>query len=157
MGKYKKAHIWDKKAILFHPIKKTKDEWSKQQLHLNKGKHSPLPYYDHAKLLGVTFSPNCTFQYYFGEVLKKAKSRVSHLYRFTGKIPPEILHRVYKVAVEPIVLYGYKVLYENYTIMKQKKLLNLNWNAIKIAYNLPRLFSTNFLTKTIHFYNNLNS
>ena len=70
--------------------------------------------------------------------MKKANARVSSLYRFTGKIPPETLHRVYKVAVEPIVLYGSEVLYENYTIMEQKKLLSLNWNAIKIAYNLPR-------------------
>ena len=70
--------------------------------------------------------------------MKKANARVSSLYRFTGKILPETLHRVYKVAVEPIVLYGSEVLYENYTIMEQKKLLSLNWNAVKIAYNLPR-------------------
>ena len=58
--------------------------------------------------------------------MKKANARVSSLYRFTGKIPPETLHRVYKVAVEPIVLYGSEVLYKNYTTMEQKKLLSLN-------------------------------
>ena len=31
-----------------------------------------------------------------------------------------------------------EVLYENYTVIEQKKLLNLSWNAIQIAYNLPR-------------------
>ena len=30
------------------------------------------------------------------------------------------------------------MLYENYTVIEQNKLLNLNWNAIKMAYNLPR-------------------
>ena len=59
------------KVILFHPDKKVRDIWSKQQLHLNEGKHSPLPYNEHAKLLGVTFSTNCTYQQHFRKVLKR--------------------------------------------------------------------------------------
>ena len=106
------------KAILFHPSSEVRKKWSDKKIHLNEGKDSPLPHYDHAKLLGITFSANCTFQQHMGEVIKKANARVSHLYRITGKIPPNVLHRVYKVAIEPIVLYRSEVLYENYTVIE---------------------------------------
>ena len=56
------------------------------------------------------------------------------LHRFTGVVPGDTLYKAYKVAIEPIALYGTEVIYENFTL----KNITI-WNSLLLNYptNFP--------------------
>ena len=69
----------------------------------------------HAKLLGITFSENGTFHKHITDVSRKSFARIKQLYKFTGTVKGDTLYKVYRAAIEPIVLYGTEVIHENLT------------------------------------------
>ena len=140
---------WTKlKRIKFEPSKtnilavsrkpETRREIKKSPLYLDKNKKDKLQYTEHTKLLGITFSETGTFHKHFGQKLKICYARIKQLHRFTGHVQGDILYKVYRTAIEPIILYGTEVLYENLTCNVSKKLIALEITAIKMAYRLPR-------------------
>jgi len=60
------------------------------------------------------------------------------MYRFRGYVKSEVLYKVYKTAIEPIMLYGTEVIYENLTEINLKKLLAVEYFAIKTSYCMKR-------------------
>ena len=140
---------WTKlKRIKFEPSKTnilavsrkpgTRREIKKSPLYLDKNKKDKLQYTEHTKLLGITFSETGTFHKHFGQKLKTCYSRIKQLHRFAGHVQGDTLYKVYRTAIEPIILYGTEVLYENLTCNLSKKLIALEITAIKMAYRLPR-------------------
>ena len=136
------------KRIKFEPTKtnilaiskkpETRREIKKHTLFLDKEKTEKLKYTEHAKLLGITFSETGTFHKHFGEKLKTCYARIKQLHRFVGYVQGDTLYKVYRTAIEPIILYGTEVLYENLSCNLSKKLIALEITAIKMAYGLPR-------------------
>ncbi len=136
------------KRIKFEPTKtnilaiskkpETRREIKKHTLFLDKEKTEKLKYAEHAKLLGITFSETGTFHKHFGEKLKTCYARIKQLHRFVGFVQGDTLYKVYRTAIEPIILYGTEVLYENLSCNLSKKLIALEITAIKMAYGLPR-------------------
>ena len=55
-----------------------------------------------------------------------------------GTVKGDTLYKVYRAAIEPIVLYGTEVIYEKLTCATLKKLIALEIAAIKIAYKLEK-------------------
>ena len=60
------------------------------------------------------------------------------LSRFAGVVPGPTLYKAYRVAIEPIALYGTEVIYENLSTITLKKFNHLEFTAIKTSYKLPR-------------------
>jgi len=140
---------WTKlKRIKFEPSKtnvlaiSSKPEIRKKiketQFYLDKQKKEPLNYANHAKLLGLKFSETGTFHKHIGEKLNTCYGRIKQLYRFAGYVNGDTLYKVYRTAIEPIILYGTEVIYENLSCNLLKKLIALEITAIKTAYGLPR-------------------
>ena len=60
------------------------------------------------------------------------------LSRFAGVVPGPTLYKAYRVAIEPIALYGTEVIYENLSTKTLKKFNHLEFTAIKTSYKPPR-------------------
>ena len=126
-----------KTAVLAcHRDKKVRDKLKGQQLYLDQEKTEKLQWVPHAKFLGITFSENCTFHEHWRVMMSKCKSRINVLWRFKGKIPGKTLYRVYKAAIEPLLTYGSEVLFETLSDVVTKRLLSIEFQAIRLAYNL---------------------
>ena len=126
------------KILACHQERKKREELKTHDLFLDRDRKEKLGWDKHAVFLGVTFSENCTFNKHWEEQIKKAGARVSTLWRFRGKVSGGTLYKVYKRAIEPIVTYASEVLYDSLTDIDLKKLLSLEFRAIRMAYNLPR-------------------
>ena len=126
------------KVLACHQDRKKREEIKEQDLYLDRDKKEKLGWDKHAVFLGVTFSENCTFNKHWDDQIKKAGTRISTLWRFRGKVSGETLYKVYKRAIEPIVTYASEVLYDSMSDIDLKKLLTLEFRAIRLAYNLPR-------------------
>ena len=107
-------------------------------LFLDEEKSQPLTYTKHAKFLGVTFSNTGTSHHHNNQSLGKFHSRIRMLKRFAGTVNPSTLYKAYRTAIEPIALYGTKVLYENLSVKVLKSFNHLEFIAIKTSYQLPR-------------------
>ena len=122
-----------------HPSPRKRRDLKAHTIFLDRECKENLTWVPHAVFLGVTFSENCTFQRHWDVQLRKCHARLSTIIRFKGKVKPNILYRVYKVAIEPIVTYASEVLYDSLSDIDLKRLLALEFRAIRIAYNLqPR-------------------
>ena len=60
------------------------------------------------------------------------------LHRFAGVVSGDTLYKAYRVAIEPIALYGMEIIYKNLTDIVLKKYNHLEFSAIKVSYQLPR-------------------
>ena len=107
-------------------------------IYLNRDKTEPLQWVPHAKLLGLTFSETGTFHHHLKIVSGKCMARLRNLWRFSGYVPGPTLMKVYRAAIEPILLYGLEVIFETLTPIVQKRLLAIEYAAIRIAYKLDR-------------------
>ena len=65
-------------------------------------------------------------------------ARIRNLWRFAGYVPGPTLMKVYRTAIEPILLYETEVIYEILSPIVQKRLLAVEYAAIRIAYKLDR-------------------
>ena len=119
-----------------HPTPRKREEMKSHTIYLDRECREGLTWVPHAVFLGVTFSENCTFQRHWDVQLKKCHARLSTIMRFKGKVKPNILYRVYKAAIEPIVTYASEVLFDSLSDIDLKRLLALEFRAIRIAYNL---------------------
>ena len=124
------------KLLACHPVPKKRKEMKSYTIFLDREAKEALVWEPHAVFLGVTFSENCTFQKHWDVQLKKCHARLSTITRFKGKVRPSTLYKVYKAAVEPIVTYASEVLYDSLSDIDLKRLLALEFRAIRIAYNL---------------------
>ena len=104
----------------------------------NRGCKDELKYTNHAKLLDITFSETGTFHKHISDKLKTCYSRVKQLYRFSTDVKGDTLYKVHRSCIEPIILYGSEVLYENFSCNTIKKLNALEFTAIKTCYGLNR-------------------
>ena len=126
-----------KTAVLAcHRDKKIRDQLKDRQLYLDQEGKEKLQWVPHAKFLGITFSENCTFHEHWRIMMAKCKSRINVLWRFKGKIPGKTLYRVYKAAIEPLLTYGSEVLFETLSDVVTKRLLSIEFQAVRLAYNL---------------------
>ena len=127
-----------KQVLAIHRDPKIRNQIKEQILYPDKEKTQPLAYTNHAKLLGVTFSEQGTFHKHIQSVLNKCHGRTKMLSRFAGVVPGPTLYKAYRVAIEPIALYGTEVIYENLSTITLKKFNHLEFTAIKTSYKLPR-------------------
>ena len=126
-----------KTAVLAcHRDRKVRNKLKEHQLFLDQERTEKLQLVQHAKFLGITFSENCTFHEHWRTIMSKCKSRINVLWRFKGKIPGKTLYRVYKAAIEPLMTYGSEVLFETLSDAVTKRLLSVEFHAIRLAYNL---------------------
>jgi len=109
-----------------------------KQLYLNRNKTEPIQWEKKGRFLGVIFSENCTFNDHIKDVTTRAANRIKRMYRFKGYVKGEVLYKVYKTAIEPIMLYGTEVIYENLTEINLKKLLAIEYFAIKTSYGIKK-------------------
>ena len=65
-------------------------------------------------------------------------ARIRNLWRFAGYVPGPTLMKVYRTAIEPILLYGTEVIYETLSPILQKRRLAAEFAAIRVAYKLDR-------------------
>ena len=107
-------------------------------IYLNRDNTEPLQWVPHAKLLGLTFSETGTFHHHFKISIGKCMARIRNLWRFAGYVPGPNLMQVYRTAIEPILLYGTEVIYETLSPIVLKKLLAVEYAAIRVAYKLDR-------------------
>ena len=129
----KKTH-----ALAIHRNPSIRKQLKENTLYLDRHQQQPLHWTPHAKLLGITFSENGTFHKHITDVSRKSFARIKQLYKFAGTVKGDTLYKVYRAAIEPIVLYGTEVIYENLTCATLKKLIALEIAAIKIAYKLEK-------------------
>ena len=95
-------------------------------------------------------SENGTFHKHINEAIKKSTARIKQLYKFAGTLKSHTLYKVYRSAIEPIVLYGTEVLYENLTCSTLKKLITMELAAIKITHQLQKRTPTIDCLNHIH-------
>ena len=60
------------------------------------------------------------------------------LWRFNKVISSDKLYNVYKAAIEPILMYGTEEFYESINKVLAKKLLSVEFNAIRCCYRLRK-------------------
>jgi len=125
-------------AIACHPREQIRRQMKQRRLYLNRDKTEPIQWEKKGRFLGVIFAENCTFNEHIRDITNRAVNRIKRLYRFRGYVKGETLYKVYKVAVEPLMLYGTEVLYENLTDINLKKLLAVEMFAIKTSYGMKR-------------------
>ena len=126
------------KVLACHQDKKKREEIKTHKLYLDREKTEVLSWDKNAVFLGVTFSEDCKFTSHWDGQIKKASARINTLWRFRGTVSGTTLYKVYKRAIEPIVTYASEVLYDSLTDIDLKKLLALEFKAIRLAYGLSR-------------------
>ena len=129
-------------VLVVHVSPAVRKDIKKTPIYLDRNKQEQFNYTKHANLLGITFSETETFHKHINKVLKITHGRLKQTYRFAGHIKGDTLYKVYITTIEPIVMYGTEVLYENFTCNTVKKLNALEFTAIKVAYRLPRQIPT---------------
>jgi hypothetical protein len=125
-------------ALACHPREQIRRGMKQKQLYLNRNKTEPIQWEKKGRFLGVIFSENCTFNDHIKDVTTRAANRIKRMYRFKGYVKGEVLYKVYKTAIEPIMLYGTEVIYENLTEINLKKLLAIEYFAIKTSYGIKK-------------------
>ena len=125
-------------VLAIHRNPKIRKEIKQHPIYLNRGCKDELKYTNHAKLLGITFSETGTFHKHISDKLKTCYGRVKQLYRFSKDVNGNTLYKVYRSCIEPIILYGSEVLYENFSCNTIKKLNALEFTAIKTCFGLNR-------------------
>jgi len=138
-------------ALACHPREQTRRKMKMRQLYLNRDKSEPIQWEHKGRFLGVIFAENCTFNEHIRDVTQRAVNRIKRMYRFQGKVKGETMYKVYKTAIEPIMLYGTEVLYENLTEINLKKFLAVEMFAIKVSYTMKKHES---ITKCLKFIEN---
>ena len=106
----KKTH-----ALAIHRNPAIRKRIKENTLYLDRLQQQPLHWAQHAKLLGIKFSENGTFHKHLAEATRKSFARIKQLYKFAGTVKGDTLYKVYRATIEPIVLYGTEVIYENLT------------------------------------------
>lgn len=99
-------------ALACHRDPRTRREMKAITLYLNRDNTEPIKWKQHARFLGVTFSYTGNFHQHFKMAIKKCHSRIKAIWIFKGKVPGDTMYRVYKTAIEPILLYGTEVMYK---------------------------------------------
>ena len=136
----KRIKFEPKKTYLLgcHRDLKKRKEIKTHTIYLNRDNTEPLNWVPHAKLLGLTFSETGTFHHHLKQATGKCMSRIRNLWRFSGYVPGPTLMKVYRTAIEPILLYATEVIYETLTPIVLKRLLAVEYAAIRIAFKLDR-------------------
>ena len=125
-------------ALACHKKAGPREAMRRHVLYLDRNKTEAIQWKRHAKLLGVFFSDTGTFHHHFKKAIAKCLARIKALWRFAKHVPGDTLYRVYKTAIEPILLYGTEALFEVFSPNLLKKLIAVEFTAIKICFGLPR-------------------
>ena len=128
--------------VAVHEDKKKRDKMKEKQLFLQREGKEQLKWQEHAEFLGVTFSETGSFDHHFKKKLAKAQARTRQLHIFKNFIDKKLLYRVYKAAIEPIVLYGIEVLYPVLNAVTIKRFNQLEFSAIRIIHLKERDYPT---------------
>ena len=122
--------------LVTHPDSHIREEVKSHTFHLHRDLSEPIAWCNTACFLGITFAETGSFEPHFKSKLASAHAKIRQLRTFVGTIDKHLLFRVYKGAIEPTVLYGTEVLYPVFSDMCTKKFLNLEFQAIRMAYNV---------------------
>ena len=120
--------------MVTHPDPKKRKEMKENTIHLQRDGSEPLEWNSKATFLGITFAETGSFAPHFRKKLATAYAKIRQLKMFAGKIDSDLLYRVYKGAIEPVVLYGAEVLYPVLSDIATKDFLQLEFAAIRTAY-----------------------
>ena len=125
-------------VLAIHGNPKTRRKIKEHLIYHDRYKQETLKYTEHTKLLGIKFSETGTFHKHIAEKLRLCYGRIKQLHRFAKHVKGDTLYQVFRTSIEPIILYGTEVLYENFSCNTIKKLNALEFTAIKTAYRLDR-------------------
>jgi hypothetical protein len=125
-------------AIATHTLKGKRDKIKKQHIYMDEERGVKIEWQTQAVLLGILFHETGSFAPHIMNKVRLANARVRALWRFNQVIPGKTLYNVYKAAIEPILTYGTEVIYESINDNLAKKLLSVEFNALRCCYRLRK-------------------
>jgi hypothetical protein len=125
-------------AIATHTLKGKREKIKKHQIYMDEERDVRIEWQSQAVLLGILFHETGSFAPHIMNKVRLANARVRALWRFNEVIPGKTLYNVYKAAIEPILTYGTEVFYESINDILAKKLLSVEFNALRCCYRLRK-------------------
>ena len=125
-------------AMVTHLDKKVWDKVKAFQLYMDGQAGEKIAWKPQGVLLGVLFHESGSFGPHIMGKVRQVNARVRTLWRFNKVISGEKLYNVYKAAIEPILTYGTEVFYEGISEILAKKLLSVEFNAIRCCFRLRK-------------------
>ena len=125
-------------AMVTHVNKKQREKVKAYKLYMDEQAKEVIAWQSQAVLLGILFHETGSFGPHIANKVRQANSRVRTLWRFNKVIDGDKLYKVYKAAIEPILTYGTEAFYESINEILAKKLLSVEFNAIRCCYRLRK-------------------
>ena len=125
-------------AMVTHANKQSRNKVKALHIFMDEDKQEEISWRGQAVLLGVLFHESGSFAPHIYSKVKLANARVRALWRFNKAIDGDKLYNVYKAAIEPILTYGSEVFYEGINEVLAKKLLSVEFGAIRCCYGLRK-------------------
>jgi hypothetical protein len=125
-------------ALVFHREKRVRNNLKAYPIWMDEERCLKIGWVQEAVLLGIKFSENGKFDTHFQEVTKRANAKIRALWKFNKTVKGDTLYNVYKAAIEPVMLYGTEAIYESNSELTSKKLLSVEYNAVRTAYGLKK-------------------
>jgi len=125
-------------AMVTHTDRQVRNKVKALQLFMDEERQEKIEWKSQAVLLGILFHETGSFAPHIQNKVRLAAARVRSLWRFNKVVEGKKLYNVYKAAIEPILTYGTEVFYESISEILAKKLLSVEFSAIRCCFGLRK-------------------
>merc|ERR1711911_506036 len=125
-------------AMVTHTDRQVRNKVKALQLFMDEERQEKIEWKSQAVLLGILFHETGSFAPHIQNKVRLAAARVRSLWRFNKVVEGKKLYNVYKAAIEPILTYGTEVFYESISEILARKLLSVEFSAIRCCFGLRK-------------------